>query len=59
MPSKKMGRPVSDHPKDKTIKIRIDTPTMDMLEECSEALKINRSEVVRKGIKKIHDSLKK
>jgi hypothetical protein len=59
MPSKKLGRPVSDNHKDKTLKIRMDKQTTEMLDECSQELKINRSEVVRKGIKKIHDDLKK
>ncbi|OJU13087.1 MAG: CopG family transcriptional regulator [Clostridiales bacterium 43-6] len=57
MPDKKMGRPVSDNPKDRMIKIRMDAEMMEMLDECSTELELNRSEVVRKGIKKIHDEL--
>ena len=58
MPPSKMGRPPSENPKDKTLRIRVDSQTMEMLDKCSKALGKNRSEIVRKGIEKIHDALK-
>lgn len=59
MSTKKMGRPPVDNPKDKTLRIRIDDETEKKLADCSEALKINKSDIVRKGIDIIHDGLKK
>lgn len=59
MPSKKMGRPPADNPKSKTLRIRVDDKTIETLEDCSKALEISKSEVVRKGIGMVKDSLKK
>ena len=59
MPPKKIGRPPSDNPKSETIRIRVDSDTVKKLDECSLALDTNRSKIVRKGIDKIHDDLKK
>ncbi len=58
MSAKKMGRP-TDSPKDISLRIRIDAQTDKKLKECSESLKVNKSEVVRKGIDRIHGDLKK
>jgi len=59
MPPKKIGRPPSENPKDKTLRIRVDDETLKKLDECSEKLSTNRSEVIRKGIDMVCDSLKK
>ena len=53
-----MGRP-TDSPKDTTIKFRSDQETLQKLKECSEMLEISQSEVLRRGVQKIHDDLKK
>lgn len=53
-----MGRP-TDSPKDIDIKIRFDKDTVDKLEECSEKMEITRAEVVRRGVRKMYDDLKK
>lgn len=58
MAAKKMGRP-TDNPKDYTMKIRFDKDTLSQLEECSDKLGISRAEVVRQGVHKMHDGLKK
>ncbi|QUH28845.1 ribbon-helix-helix protein, CopG family [Vallitalea guaymasensis] len=58
MASKKMGRPLSDNPKNIRLQLRVDKETMDMLDECAKELNSNRSDVVRKGIKKVADDLK-
>lgn len=56
MGPKKMGRP-TDSPKDIVIKIRLDKPASDRLEECSAKMGISRAEVIRRGIKLMHDHL--
>lgn len=58
MPAKKMGRP-TDSPKDISLRIRINEKTDEKLKECSESLKVTKSEVIRQGIDRIHDDLKK
>ncbi|QUH28043.1 CopG family transcriptional regulator [Vallitalea guaymasensis] len=55
---KKMGRPLSDNPKDKAIRIRVDKDTLDRLDWCAVKLNSNRSDVIRKGIDRIADELK-
>ena len=58
MGAKKLGRP-TDNPKNITIKIRFDKDTSDKLNECSEKMEVSRAEVVRRGVHKMHDDLKK
>lgn len=58
MDRKKIGRP-TDSPKDITMKIRFDKETSEKLEECSEKMGVSRAEVVRRGVRKMHDGLKK
>ena len=59
MPQKKMGRPVSPDSKHTMFRVRLDDKYMVKLNECAEELKTTRSDVVRKGIDKVHDDLKK
>lgn len=59
MSQKKIGRPVSEDSKHTMFRVRLDDSSITKLKECAEALKITRSDVVRKGIDKIHDDLKK
>jgi len=59
MPPKKMGRPPSDNPLHERLYLRVDEKTKSMLDECTAILKTTRSEVVRKGIKKVYNDLKK
>ena len=58
MAAKKMGRP-TDSPKDITMKIRFDKATSEKLNVCSEKMEVSRAEVVRRGVKKMYDSLNK
>jgi hypothetical protein len=53
-----MGRP-TDNPKDICIKLRFDKNTAEQLKECSEKMEVSRAEVVRRGVRKIHDDLNK
>ena len=55
---KKMGRP-TDNPKDIVLKVYFDKETAEKLDECIEELEVSKSEVVRRGIHKVHDDLKK
>lgn len=57
MTPKKMGRPPSENPKNIKLQIRVDKETMEILDNCVEKLKSNRSDVVRKGIKRIANDL--
>ncbi|MGX4592330.1 ribbon-helix-helix protein, CopG family [Clostridioides difficile] len=41
------------------IRVRADKDTIDKLDECVNLLDSNRSEIIRKGIDKIYDDLKK
>lgn len=59
MSQKKMGRPVSPDSKHTMFRVRLDDSSMNKLDECAEQLKLTRSDVVRKGIDRIHDDLKK
>lgn len=56
---KKMGRPLSDNPKDKIIRIRVDVSIIEKLDRCTEALETTRSDVIRKGIEKLYRTLPK
>jgi len=58
MGNKKLGRP-TDNPKDIVLKIRLDKDTSKKLEECSEKMEVSKAEVVRQGIHRMHDGLKK
>ena len=59
MPTKKMGRPPSENPKNKTLRVRVDDETLKKLDDCSTKLSANRSDVVRQGIDMVSESLKK
>lgn len=58
MGGKKMGRP-TDNPKNIVLKVYFDEETAKKLDECIEDLEVSKSEVVRRGIHKVHDDLKK
>ena len=59
MSQKKIGRPVSPDSKHTMFRVRLDNTSIAKLDECSKKLEISRSEIVRKGIDKIHDGLNK
>lgn len=58
MATSKMGRP-TDSPKDYMLRVRLDKETLIKLDECCEAKKITRSEIVRNGIHDQYEKLKK
>ena len=55
---KKMGRP-TDNPKTTMFRVRLDDESIQKLDESAEALNITKSDVVRKGIALVYQSLKK
>ncbi len=57
MGNKKMGRP-TDNPKDISLKVRLDKETAEKLDDCVQTLKVSKAEVIRRGVHKVHDSLK-
>jgi hypothetical protein len=59
MPPKKMGRPPSENPLTERLYLRVDEKTKTMLDECTKTLKTTRSDIVRRGIEKVHSDLKK
>ncbi len=59
MAHKKMGRPPSSDTMKDRIFIRVNDETKSKLDECTQELNSTRSDIVRKGIDMVHDSLKK
>ena len=53
------GRPKSENPRNINTRIRMTKDESDMLQECSDNLGISKTDVVIKGIKKVHAELKK
>lgn len=58
MAQKKMGRPtLGEKPMKERIFVLVDDETKTQLKKCTEVLNTTRSDVVRKGIKRIYDDL--
>lgn len=49
------GRPPVKNPKNVEVKIRISDTENEMLEYCIKETGMNRSEVMRKGLKKVYE----
>ena len=58
MGTKKMGRP-TDNPKNISIKFKADDETVQKLKECSQEMEVSQAEILRRGVHRIHDDLKK
>lgn len=58
MAQKKTGRPPSADSMTDRIFVRVSRETKEKLDECTQELGASRSDVVRKGIDMVHDSLK-
>lgn len=56
MPNPKMGRP-TDNPKDKTLFVRLDHESSDVLEAYCKEKEVTKAEAARRGIKKLKDDL--
>lgn len=60
MAQKKMGRPpAGDKPMKDRIFVLVNDDTKEKLEECKKALDTTASDVVRRGIDKVYDDLKR
>ncbi|OPX87133.1 CopG family transcriptional regulator [Pelotomaculum sp. PtaB.Bin117] len=59
MSQKKTGRPVSPNSKHTMFRVRLDNRSIEKLDECAKKMNTTRSDVVRKGIDKVHDDLNK
>lgn len=58
--SPRTGRPPKgETSKSVSLQLRISPITANMLKECSDALGISRTEVIEKGIEKIHEEVAK
>lgn len=55
----KKGTKLTDNPKDTTVKVRMDKETIKKLDECAKKLGSNRSAIIREGVEKIYNNLKK
>lgn len=54
---KKMGRPLVDNPKDYEFRIRLDREYKEKLNYCSKKEGISKSDVVRKGIDLVKNTI--
>ncbi|MED4955940.1 ribbon-helix-helix protein, CopG family [Paenibacillus macerans] len=57
--AKKKPGPKTDNPMDTMLRVRVDKITLEKLDNSAKELNTSRSEIIRKGIHKIHDDLKK
>ena len=57
--SPRTGRPPIENPKSVKMNLRISEETAKDLQECAEALKISRVNVIEKGIKMVKDEIEK
>lgn len=53
----KLGRPLSDNPKNIQMRIRFSEEEMQKLEYCCKELNLNKSEIIRKGIDMIYNNI--
>ena len=53
-----MGRPLSKNPKKSTVACRLNNDEMIILERCCDALKMDKSSVLRQGLFLTYDSIK-
>lgn len=56
--NKKMGRPTTN-PKNEELKVRISKEDKERLEYCINNSNKNKSEIVREGIEKVYNEMKK
>ncbi len=57
--SPKIGRPKSDSPKDTMLRVRLDEAYCQKLELCATKLNLSKSDVVRRGIDLVEQSMEK
>lgn len=47
----KLGQKLTEKPKDFMLRVRLDAETLNDLDDCATKLRIDRSKVVRRGIR--------
>lgn len=57
--SPRTGRPPSLNPKKNDTRIRMTDAEVEMLEKCCQALNMTKADVIRLGIKKVYEEIKK
>lgn len=57
--SPRTGRPKIDNPKGEQVSARMDAETIRKLEYCMQALGLTKAEVLRQGVEKVYQSIKK
>ena len=55
--SKKMGRPLSDNPRNNKLFIRLNDEENDDLEKCCEITSKSKADIVRDGLKLVTDKI--
>lgn len=58
MTTTKKGRPTTS-PKNTMLRVRLDNGTLEKLEKCSKIKNTSKSDIVRIGINKVFDDIKK
>lgn len=58
MGNKKLDRP-TDNPKNISVKFKVDDETFRILKICSIEMTVSQAEILRRGIHKMYDGLKK
>lgn len=58
MAGTKIGRP-TDNPKDKSLFVRLDTESSEILDAYCDEKQVTKAEAARRGIKKLKNDLKK
>lgn len=57
--SPRTGRPPKDNPRKVSLNIRLTEGESKMLQECSDALEVSRTDVIVKGIELVRSRIKK
>ena len=57
--SPRTGRPKSETPKDTMLRVRLDEEYRKKLDHCTETLNISKSDVIRRGIDLVEQSIQK
>lgn len=55
---KKMGRP-TQNPRTNRLELRMSDEDLQKLEKCSKIMRLSKSDIIRLGIKKVYEEVKK
>jgi len=57
--SPRTGRPKAENPKGTQVTARMDAQTIEKLETCMRELNMTKAEVLRLGVEKVYEGIKK